>query len=117
MDNIDEVGGLPARHAGKLLSPNPVKSLGRSSLGPLLGTLGVKLIVAVDEAALEKIRYRLTPSEWPANRGVAQRDKLMKAAAAVGQDTDAQRRALMSELGRQSHATRVSFMTPEDRRR
>jgi hypothetical protein len=84
-ETVDEVAGLPARYAGKLLSPNPVKSLGRSSLGLLLGTLGVKLIVAVDEVALERIRHRLTPSRWSANRRAVMRRRLIEAAAAVEQ--------------------------------
>jgi hypothetical protein len=59
---VDEVSGLPARYTAKLLAlPVPVKALGPISLAPLLGALGLKLIVAEDTEALEKIRHRLEP--------------------------------------------------------
>lgn len=48
---IDDRAGLTTRHVSKLLAPVPLKGIGRASLGPLLGALGLKLIVAVDEAA------------------------------------------------------------------
>jgi hypothetical protein len=61
-ETVDEVSGLPARYTAKLLAlPVPVKALGPVSMGPLLGTLGLKLIVAEDAEALEKIRHRLVP--------------------------------------------------------
>jgi hypothetical protein len=50
-------------------------------------------------------------------RHAKQRQKIMEAAAAVEQDADAQRRALMSDLGRQSHAARMVRTTPESRQR
>jgi hypothetical protein len=46
---LDDVAGLPARYTAKLLAQRPIKSLGRSSSGAILGALGLKLIVAVDE--------------------------------------------------------------------
>src|SRR5262245_29579627 len=60
-ETIDDVAGLPTRYTTKLLAPIPIKSLGRVSLGPLLGALGLKLIVAEDAEALARIRHRLTP--------------------------------------------------------
>jgi hypothetical protein len=114
-DAIDQVAGWEGRYVAKLLSPRPVKTFGQISLGLVLAALGLRLQVAVDEAALAKVRHRLTPSQWPTKRRAKQRQKIMEAAAAVEQDADAQRRALMSELGRQSHAARMARTTPEER--
>jgi hypothetical protein len=116
-ETVDEIAGLPSHYTSKLLAPSHVRVLGKVSLGSLLGALGLKLVVAVDEEALAKIKHRLTPSRWSEKRRTRQRLKLMEAAAAVGQDADAQRRALMSELGRQSHAARMARTTPEERQR
>lgn len=60
METIDEVAGLPTRYVSKLLAPVPIKGIGRTSLGPILGALGLKLVVAVDQETLEKICHRLT---------------------------------------------------------
>jgi hypothetical protein len=58
-ETIDDVAGLPLRYTMKLLAPVPVKGIGRTSLGPLLGALGLKLVVAVDHEVLARIRHRL----------------------------------------------------------
>jgi hypothetical protein len=58
-ETIDDVAGLPLRYTMKLLAPVPVKGIGRTSLGPLLGALGLKLVVAVDHEVLARIRPRL----------------------------------------------------------
>jgi hypothetical protein len=59
-ETLDEVSGLAAGYVGKLLSVNPVRRLGMKSLGPLLGALGLALIVAEDEAAMARCGKRLT---------------------------------------------------------
>jgi hypothetical protein len=64
MEVIDYVAGLPLRYSSKLLSPCPVKGLGRTSLGPLLGALGLKLAVMVDEESFRKIAHRLTKRRY-----------------------------------------------------
>jgi hypothetical protein len=138
MESVDEVCGWQSRHVNKLLAPTMIKTLGRVSMGAVLGALGLKLIVAVDEPVLARMKRRLAQSRWPAKRVAVHRDKLMaEAAAAAGQEhepdrtpcphgtqyphvceeclTAAQRRALMSELGRQSHAARMARTTPEAR--
>src|SRR5262249_48370763 len=90
LDAVDEVAGLPARYTAKVLGVRPARSFGLISLGPILGALGVKLAVVVDEEALAKIRHRLTPSRLSQKRRAAQRRKLMEAAAAVAEDAHAQ---------------------------
>lgn len=67
-ETIDHVAGLPLRYTMKLLAPIPVKALGPTSMGPLLGALGLKLVVMEDAEVLEKIRRRLVPTK---NAGVA----------------------------------------------
>jgi hypothetical protein len=57
------VAGLPLRYTMKLLAPIPIKALGPTSMGPLLGALGLKLVVMEDTEVLEKIRRRLVPSK------------------------------------------------------
>jgi hypothetical protein len=52
---IDEAAGLPSGYTGKLLCPHPAKGLGRLSLGPLLGALGVMLILVEDPAMVEAV--------------------------------------------------------------
>jgi len=58
-ETIDEVAGLPQRYTSKLLAPFPIKGVGRISLGPLLGALGLKLLVVEDIEALDRVRSRL----------------------------------------------------------
>jgi hypothetical protein len=58
-ETIDEVAGLPCRYAAKLLGPNAVRRVGAISLGPLLGALGIKLVVVEDENALRQLGSRL----------------------------------------------------------
>ena len=62
-ETIDHVAGLPLRYTMKLLAPIPIKALGPTSMGPLLGALGLKLVVMEDAEVLEKIRRRLVPAK------------------------------------------------------
>src|SRR5262245_6014051 len=62
-ETYDDVAGLPLRYTSKLLAPVPIKTLGRISLGPLLGVLGLALVVVEDAEALARIRDRLTPRQ------------------------------------------------------
>jgi hypothetical protein len=61
MESVDAVAGLPARYTSKLLSRNYKTSLGQTSLGPILGALGLKLAVLPDDEALAKVIDRLPP--------------------------------------------------------
>jgi hypothetical protein len=61
MESVDAVAGLPNGYASKLLSRNNKTSLGRVSMGPLLGALGLKLAVLPDDEALAKVIDRLPP--------------------------------------------------------
>jgi hypothetical protein len=61
MESVDAVAGLPARYTSKLLSRNNKTSLGQTSMGPILGALGLKLAVLPDDEALAKVIDRLPP--------------------------------------------------------
>ncbi|MFZ0147400.1 MAG: hypothetical protein WAM72_03470 [Xanthobacteraceae bacterium] len=58
-ENFAQLCGLPSYYAVKLLSVNPVRRIGALSLGPMLGALGLKLIVAEDEEAVARFTSRL----------------------------------------------------------
>jgi hypothetical protein len=58
---IDEVSGLPNGMAGKILGDRQVKKMGPLTLGPLLQTLGLKMLIIEDAAATAKTLARRTP--------------------------------------------------------
>jgi hypothetical protein len=59
-EDIDALAGLPQRYCSKLLCPRAVRNLGKTSLGLLLATLGLKLQVVLDEGGVfQQVRSRL----------------------------------------------------------
>jgi hypothetical protein len=58
---IDAVSGVCSGYAAKLLGPTPCKSLGTMSLGAILQTLGLKLLIVEDVAALARVQSRYLP--------------------------------------------------------
>lgn len=60
---IDDLVGLQNGYASKLLAPEPIKRLGAQTIGPFLEGLGLKLVVTVDELALEKHAGRIARSQ------------------------------------------------------
>jgi hypothetical protein len=56
---IDDVSGLQSGYAAKLLANPPIKSFGAVSLGPMLGALGVSLVMVEDVEALARVATRL----------------------------------------------------------
>lgn len=59
-ETIDAIGGLQSGYAGKLLAPVPIRTLSRVSLGAMLGSLGLKIVLVEDVETLQKIEKRLT---------------------------------------------------------
>ena len=55
---IDELAGLPAGYAGKLLGGGQVKKFGGLSLELMLQTLGLRLVVVEDPEALGRLQGR-----------------------------------------------------------
>jgi len=52
---IDLVAGLPVDYAAKVFAPVPIRRLGATSLGPILGAAGLELQLVVNEAQLARI--------------------------------------------------------------
>jgi hypothetical protein len=65
-DVLDEIAGLADRYSSKLLTPaiKPSRTLGKMSLGAVLGALGLKLIVVEDPVALAKVQNRYRPRKY-----------------------------------------------------
>jgi hypothetical protein len=113
---IDDLAGLPARYTATLLAGSSVKSLGRSSMGAILGSVGLKLIVAVDEERLRKIRHRLAPSKWPEVR--QQRATAKRLALTRQPPVNSSRTQFKGdrEWALAMHAKQMAATTPEFRR-
>jgi hypothetical protein len=58
---LDRIAGLPSGYAGKILSKEPVKTIGLNSLGPVLQSLGLVLCVLEDPAARDRTLARREP--------------------------------------------------------
>ena len=69
---IDRISGLPQGFSGKALSRNPVKRIGLRSLGPLLETLGLILMIVEDPAARDRTLARRAPFVDCAEHGIVQ---------------------------------------------
>src|SRR5262249_40908533 len=59
MEMVDEVAGLPLRYSNKIFAPVPIKTLGKVSLGPILGALCTKLVLVEDQEMLDRIGHRI----------------------------------------------------------
>ena len=57
-ETIDQVAGLPSGYSGKILGIKQVRRLNLISLGPVLGALGIKLVIVEDAAALREFGGR-----------------------------------------------------------
>ena len=55
---LDEISGVCAGYSSKVLCSPPMKNLGAVTLGPMLGALGLKLLVTEDRAALARLATR-----------------------------------------------------------
>lgn len=56
---IDEVSGLQSGYASKLLATPPIKTVGAASLGPILGALGMAMVLVEDDAQMRRIASRM----------------------------------------------------------
>jgi hypothetical protein len=73
MERIDDIAGVAKGYTAKLLAHKPVRYFGRVSLGALLGSLGLALMVIEDATALAKVKRRLVPSVYAGSRMLAQK--------------------------------------------
>lgn len=61
-ETLDAVSGMQTGYCSKLLAPVPIRALGPTSLGPMLGALGLAILVVEDAEALGKISKRIERS-------------------------------------------------------
>lgn len=124
---IDEALGLTRGHAGKILASYPMRALGRTTMGPMLWALGLKLLVVVDEEAMADPRFadaRGARVAWKARVGARMRQPLEHDLANQPGIKALRRKVLgkhMSKLGkaggRKSGLTRKSVVPASTRRR
>jgi hypothetical protein len=60
-ETIDHLAGFQGGYASKLLSPVPIRRLGRMSMPAVLGALGVALVLVEDLEQRAKVADRWTP--------------------------------------------------------
>jgi hypothetical protein len=60
-ERFDEYAGLPRGYLSKLIGINPIRSISRTSMGPLFGALGIRCIIVEDQAATARLKSRLQP--------------------------------------------------------
>lgn len=103
---LDELSGLQAGYVSKVLAPKPIKHLGPTSLGPLMGALGVTLLMVEDTAQMERIRARLLKRRRIGRYAQLVNSELQAAASILGVGV-----ILTSERGREYARKRVSKQT------
>lgn len=59
-NTIDDVAGLTPGYASKLLAAVPLKKIGAVSLGPLLGALGMRIVLVEDLEQMRRVAERMT---------------------------------------------------------
>lgn len=61
---LDGIAGLTDGYAAKMLAPVPIKGLGPQTLGPILGAMGLVIIVAEDPKLLAAARRIAEAKGW-----------------------------------------------------
>jgi hypothetical protein len=102
METVDHVAGLPARYTSKIFAPHPIKGLGRISMGPTLGALGVKLLLVEDAEQLARVKSRLVKRK---QRGLM--PSMMPSVALTPE--------FMRQIGRKGGLARLVTMQPWQR--
>jgi hypothetical protein len=74
---LDSVAGLTLGHSDKILRPRPEKKFGIMSLGVILDTLGLVMVLIEDPAKRDKTLARRTPFE-AGNRRIGNKSYLGK---------------------------------------
>jgi hypothetical protein len=69
-ETVDVMAGLPARYLAKVLAPVPIKALGPVSLGPMLGAMGLKVLVVEDAETLARFAKKLSKRKYRRHAGV-----------------------------------------------
>jgi hypothetical protein len=103
-ENVATVSGLPSNYVAKLLQPRPTKRIGAISLGPLLGVLGLKLVVLEDPEAVARFSSR-----------IEQRNGSSVRTAATHQFSLSNR--FLKKIGAEGGKARAKKLTPSQRSR
>jgi hypothetical protein len=79
-EQVDEVAGFCDRYTSKLLAPSarPLRKFGHVSLGVLLASLGVRLLLVEDAGALARVRDRYRPRKHARARGWSARTPMKR---------------------------------------
>jgi hypothetical protein len=72
---LDAVSGLPDGLASKIMAPSMLKGLGMRSLGPMLQTLALAVVIVEDSEELERLRHRLQPMTEADQKRVASNER------------------------------------------
>jgi hypothetical protein len=75
--SLDEAAGLHESYSAKILAGH--RGLGRVSMGPMLGALGLRLLAVADDDALAKIRGLLAPRGYQGPRLLKRPDRAERA--------------------------------------
>ena len=70
-ERFDEYAGLPRGYLSKLIGARPIRRLGMTSFEPVLASLGLRVLLIVDEEAERRLRERLPPRNESYVRSVA----------------------------------------------
>lgn len=112
--SLDELAGLPERYVNKLLRPVPIKGLNRFSMGPLLGALGLKLVIAVNTEQLERMAKRHVANRWTQGRKDTEKRRAgAKQLARKRPNSSRQQWTGNSEWGRMLRMRQIVLSTPE----
>lgn len=116
--DVAKVAGLADYYVAKLLSVNPVKRIGMISLGPLLGVLGLKLVVTEDLDAVVRFGSQIKQANEACQhtdevKVILSRRRLRKAGALGGRKSRSNMsRAEASRLARRAAAARALALLP-----
>jgi hypothetical protein len=64
-ETIDAISGLQSGYASKLLAPVPIRAIGPETLGPLLGSLAMRIVLEIDEEMLAQLKPRMVKTARP----------------------------------------------------
>lgn len=108
---LDHLTGLQSGYSGKLLAPVPLRALGRTSLGPMLGAMGLKIVLVEDLAAFKRVESRIkrqatTGGSVPAKKRNRRRSRL-RGCSDWGKLMRARQIALMTDRQRSDSARRA----------
>lgn len=108
--HLDELSGLPDGYVSKLLAPNPLKILGRQSLGALLEVMGCRLVLEDDPEAYARISDRLeTRSEWQVRANASMRRRPWLFTSKTGPEMALRLASKMNPAARSVRARRAAI--------